>query len=556
MTVELSGQRPSKVSNTIRTFIPFGQIIALLLLPRIRSASYNLIHDTDETYNYWEPLHYFVHGTGFQTWEYSPIYAIRSWAYIALHSLPLIPLKHVLTKEQQFYVVRGALGIASAMTEAHLVDTISQVLGTEIAVATLSGLSASTGMFNASTALLPSSFTMYTSTLGLSFALRKNYFYATVAFGIGTIIGWPFSVILFAPLFVFSLFEDQFPVFSYIRGTIVSLQTLLVSTLLDFRYYRIWTLVPLNIVLYNVFSSREGRGPDLFGTEPATYYVKNLILNFNLLVGLALLAVPITLINTRDQMLRLKASTGFLIWFILFTAQAHKEERFMYPAYPALILSSAIGLTSTLEMLRPIFVKIGSAVRVQPSILETSSRYFVLIVSIAASEIRVQSLIKNYSAPLNLFHRLPQGKNYCLGGDWYRFPTSFLLPPNTTLSFVESDFKGLLPGRFVESWHIPTGMNDRNVWSKDKVVPISACDCLINWKAEKSPTHSFYFLDRETGVKKAGYYGYDCTSSESHADRLNRLGQDLFGRKLDSEGKKFEDGALKGAIQRPGVLEG
>lgn len=99
-------------------------------------------------------------------------------------------------------------------------------------------------------------------------------------------------------------------------------------------------------------------------------------------------------------------------------------------------------------------------------------------------------------------------------------------------------------------------MNDRNVWSKDKVVPISACDCLINWKAEKSPTHSFYFLDRETGVKKAGYYGYDCTSSESHADRLNRLGQDLFGRKLDSEGKKFEDGALKGAIQRPGVLEG
>jgi len=27
-----------------------------------------------------------VHGSGFQTWEYSPVYAIRSWAYVALHA--------------------------------------------------------------------------------------------------------------------------------------------------------------------------------------------------------------------------------------------------------------------------------------------------------------------------------------------------------------------------------------------------------------------------------------------------------------------------------------
>lgn len=37
-------------------------------------------------------LHYLLHGTGFQTWEYSPAYGIRSYAYILLHSLPLLPL--------------------------------------------------------------------------------------------------------------------------------------------------------------------------------------------------------------------------------------------------------------------------------------------------------------------------------------------------------------------------------------------------------------------------------------------------------------------------------
>ena len=32
-----------------------------------------------------------------QTWEYSPAYGIRSYAYLALHSLPLLPLT-ALTK--------------------------------------------------------------------------------------------------------------------------------------------------------------------------------------------------------------------------------------------------------------------------------------------------------------------------------------------------------------------------------------------------------------------------------------------------------------------------
>jgi hypothetical protein len=34
------------------------------------SARYNLVHDCDEVFNFWEPLHYLLYGYGKQTWEY------------------------------------------------------------------------------------------------------------------------------------------------------------------------------------------------------------------------------------------------------------------------------------------------------------------------------------------------------------------------------------------------------------------------------------------------------------------------------------------------------
>jgi alpha-1,2-mannosyltransferase len=73
-------------------------LFSVLLVPRLLAARYSVIGDCDEgsrcavmadvraVFNYWEPTHYLVHGSGFQTWEYSPVYAIRSWAYVALHA--------------------------------------------------------------------------------------------------------------------------------------------------------------------------------------------------------------------------------------------------------------------------------------------------------------------------------------------------------------------------------------------------------------------------------------------------------------------------------------
>lgn len=43
---------------------------ALLLAARLVSAIFNIVHDCDEVYNYWEPLHFLLYGYGMQTWEY------------------------------------------------------------------------------------------------------------------------------------------------------------------------------------------------------------------------------------------------------------------------------------------------------------------------------------------------------------------------------------------------------------------------------------------------------------------------------------------------------
>ena len=64
--------------------------VALLAAARLLSAFLNIIHDCDETYNYLEPLHYILFGSGMQTWEYSSQFALRSYLYLLLHAPPAV----------------------------------------------------------------------------------------------------------------------------------------------------------------------------------------------------------------------------------------------------------------------------------------------------------------------------------------------------------------------------------------------------------------------------------------------------------------------------------
>lgn len=60
--------------------LPLNIAFYIVLISHIIAASSAPILDCDETYNYWEPLHYLTHNYGLQTWEYSPDFSIRSWA--------------------------------------------------------------------------------------------------------------------------------------------------------------------------------------------------------------------------------------------------------------------------------------------------------------------------------------------------------------------------------------------------------------------------------------------------------------------------------------------
>jgi len=97
-----------------------------------------------------------------------------------------------------------------------------------------------------------------------------------------------------------------------------------------------------------------------------------------------------------------------------------------------------------------------------------------------------------YSAPLNIYKPLFDPKYVriegmpedmvCLGKEWYRFPSSFLLPEGVRAKFIKSEFSGLLPGEFSEAgmgsdpfpgtWLVPMGMNDENLEDPGKYVSI------------------------------------------------------------------------------------
>lgn len=249
--------------------------------------------------------------------------------------------------------------------------------------------------------------------------------------------------------------------------------------------------VPWRIVSYNILSG-SSRGPDIFGTEPWHFYIRNLLLNFNAWFVLAMCAGPILglhllftrLSSTRWTISRsMMISTPFYMWLGIFTAQPHKEERFMYPAYPFLCLNAAITIHTILSYLehpRPKSV-IG---KIPGNVKLTIVGSFALAIT-TVGMLRTVGTVAAYTAPLEIYRPLQsleysdmQG-NVCLGKEWYRFPSSYFLPKNMRPKFVKSAFDGLLPGEFSEAgtvagipptWLIPRGMNDQNIEDPGKHV--------------------------------------------------------------------------------------
>ncbi|KAL3475910.1 hypothetical protein BJX99DRAFT_247236 [Aspergillus californicus] len=506
-------------------YLPLNIALYVCVISNGIAAFLAPIQDCDEVFNFWEPTHYLDHGYGLQTWEYSPVYSIRSWLYISIHGIVGKVGSFALgRKSSEFYMIRFFLAMICATCQTRVYSAICRNLNPRVGLLFLIIVAFSPGMFHASAAFLPSSFTMYTSMLGLAAFLDWKAGQKTAQgimwFGLGAIAGWPFAGALLLPL----LFEEvaigfvsanmRKTVLDILNGALRCFAILATEIAVDYTFLRKLTVVPWNIVAYNVFGG-EGRGPEIFGTEPWTFYIRNLLLNFNIWFVFALLAAPLLLhqailraeSTNKDTLLRtVTLISPFYMWLAIFTIQPHKEERFMYPAYPFLALNAAISFHMALTYLgssnpKELMGKI-------PANLKLAAVMSVLLFAINGGLLRTLGMITAYNAPLKVLVPLERSEIFrpsdfvCFGKEWYRFPSSFFLPDGLRAKFVRSEFRGLLPGEFADASdysalvegtsRIPEGMNDRNEEDEGKYTDISQCAFLVD----------SYFPDREaTGLE-------------------------------------------------------
>ncbi|KAK0636491.1 glycosyltransferase family 22 protein [Bombardia bombarda] len=485
----------------------------IFLAANVLAALFAPIQDCDETFNYWEPTHYLSHGYGLQTWEYSPDYAIRSWLYIAFHAV-VANFRRLLPRSDkvaEFYFVRYILALACAFCQTLMWRAVCLALNPRVGLFFIMALVFSPGNFHSSAAFLPSSFAMYMGMLGAAAFMNWRGGIKTSQgmfwFAVGGIFGWPFAAALCAPFVLeeafFAMFSDKERFFEAIirlvRGAVSALVLIFFDMAINSFFYKKAEIVSWNIVKYNIFSSTGG--PELYGTEPWHFYFKNLALNFNVWFVLALLSMPLFALQktftksteTFQSGLRtLVFLTPFYMWLAIFSLQPHKEERFMYPAYPFLALNAALALHIVLGA----FGNAGptSLVGKIPAKLKLLVVAAALLLSVDIGLARIWGLYSGYHAPLALYDPLSSvggpGDSVCFGKEWYRFPSSYFLPRDMHAKFVRSEFRGLLPGEFSEArtgfgfwsgtWLPTLGLNGRNEEDLGKYVDLKTCSFLVD----------------------------------------------------------------------------
>jgi len=256
------------------------------------------------------------------------------------------------------------------------------------------------------------------------------------------------------------------------------------------------------------------------------------MLNFNLWFVLALLSLPLFLaqkIFTSKQPFQsglrsVVFLTPFYMWLAIFTFQPHKEERFMYPAYPFIALNASMALHIVLSAVGKADPRtLAGKIPVRLKLMAVGA-VFILMVDVGVA--RIYGLYSAYSAPLSLYAPLGAGVSgeqgagvsgdfVCFGKEWYRFPSSYFLPRDMKAKFIRSEFRGLLPGEFSEArtgfgfwsgtWLPTTGMNDHNEEDMGKYVDMRTCAFLVDTEyienerrgAELPPNEPNYVADTE-----------------------------------------------------------
>ncbi|KAG6607914.1 Dol-P-Man:Man(6)GlcNAc(2)-PP-Dol alpha-1,2-mannosyltransferase, partial [Cucurbita argyrosperma subsp. sororia] len=493
----------------------FFPLFALGLL-RYMSATFNIIHDCDEVFNYWEPLHYLLYKSGFQTWEYSSQFALRSYLYIVLHELVGRPAAWLFSEDKVrvFFAVRIFLGLLSVVTETVLVVALSRRFGKRLATYTLAMLCLTSGCFFASTSFLPSSFSMYAVSLSSGLFLLEKPAPAVAAAAAGVILGWPFSILVFLPITLYSLrrkFKEAF-----LAGALTSISLLAFSLLVDYHYYKRWTSSVLNLLIYNVLGGGESH---LYGTGGPLFYLRNGFNNLNVSFVLALLFLGILPISRKKYMPDLLVVISpIYIWLGFMSLQPHKEERFLYPIYPLICVAASAVIECFPDFFRDRYNPYDNSLLV---VIAKVLRPLALGLILCASHARTFSLIHGYSAPLEVYKVLAHhdeigtGSTICVGSEWHRFPSSFFIPDYVNeVRWIDDGFRGLLPFPFNSTLGgtaaSPPYFNNKNKAS-DEQYPrnLDACTFLVELQLDRpyashgsdtskwETVAAWHYLDRE-----------------------------------------------------------
>lgn len=462
-----------------------------LLSARLCSAVWCIISDCDETYNYWEPTHFLLYGSGFQTWEYSPQFALRSYFYLLLHATPAWLYDAAVSGNRVlvFFFMRCMLALLCSACELCFYRGCVAVYGGAVGRVALCLMVFSAGNFAAATAYLPSSFAMYGVACGCGAWLLQRPRLAVLCIAVAALIGWPFAALAGVPIALDLAFRRRRLPLLICWSAIGAALLLVPMVTVDSSYYDRLVLAPLNLLCYNVFSSH---GPNLYGTEPWHFYFVNGFLNFNFAFPLALFALPVhevcrRLVPSSPPSVPVWLSLSPLyLWLFVFVLQPHKEERFLFPVYPLVCLAAAITIESCRSLMCRVPWRSASYWAARLTI--------ALLVAISCLGLsRTLAQYRGYHAPVSVFlevQRLPPAPRsavtrLCLAKEWHRFPSSFFLPDNRwEVRFVQSAFTGQLPQPFLSGEDatsvVRENFNGANKEEKDRYVPASSCHYLVD----------------------------------------------------------------------------
>jgi alpha-1,2-mannosyltransferase len=388
-------------------------------------------------------------------------------------------------------------------------------------------------MNHAAAAFLPSATWMAVWCLAASSCLESQHrTFVVVAVTATLTTGWPFGAVSVFPMAMHILYQEWnkgIPSLIRFVGWIVGV-TLTIQGMvfwIDSEYYGVWISPTLNIFRYNAGNS----GDELYGIEPTSYYVKNLLLNLNGVAPLGLIALPVYVFGNHSIDGKILSMLLCLpAWLIITVPRPHKEERFLFPIYPVMVYGAVLVVDTIGKRLESTFIHNLENSKPLPQRQGRTSLRWAFHVCVwmsvmAISLSRTMALWKYYSAPLDVYTTLSQHIQreptpsstrrmlVCTCGEWYRFPSSFYLPSPYEIGFLPSSFKGQLPQPFSEhgskksSQQVLQPFNDQNKEQTERYVQdVSECQFIIDLSdgkcgsttnVEKEMIASFPFLDGE-----------------------------------------------------------